>query len=1051
MASLFVTKLLVPQRPAVAILRPRLLSRLESAPPSTISLARGPAGYGKTTLLVDLVNESPAISCWVSLDTWDRDPAVLLDYLALSVRRSLPAADWSAADDSSADPRARLAEIINAIAGADSRIDIVLDDFHELDEGKEVLELVDYFALRLPANCRLFLASRTEPPLSSWARLAATGRAREIPPDELTLSSEEVRELMAVSGPGPVDDTIARQISETTRGWPVAVALATDGITEVGELHSRLSRFLGEEVLARLPDDVRDFLVRTSALEVLNAEQCAAMLEDIAAPMVSEMIDRLPTLSIPLTVITPSPMELRIHPLVREHIQSRLASADAGGYARMHGRAADLQLQRDRVSEALSHLASAEEWARIASVIAERAPAAYRAGRWHTVASWLSLLPECEFTRYPELSIWQARILSRLGRSDQALAAITQILQLGNDVPAAVAAELEAVRSAALRTKGEIGAAVKAGDMSRTLAVAANASVEVVAEARKELGLALMAQGSFEDGITELSAALEVQQLRGDSDEVAFLSGCVGSAFGAIGKLAESVAYLEQARKKFGEGHNSKELSWVLNNLGMTYWNLGDDEKARRTLTEALHVSREGGHRRMEGFARDTLADIDRTAGYLDAAREGYDVVLLIADEQNDLSLATMALLGVADVERRLRRYEAAEATARRAMASAESRLAANEEALAKVVLSRVARQQGKTDEAVMYSSAAAAAFEAATAARELGEALVAQAENIVDQRSKRAELNSTLRRLEEIATRLGHGQFILASDRALDILQYAVSRKIGGNLFRDLLRRLAPDSAGAVSDERRAYPAVEVTALGSFEVRMDGRIVAPIEWESEKSRELFLRLLVAGRPMTRDEIIADLWPDSGGKRSTSAFHSTLHRLRRALYQRAVIESGGWYSLQPDGTFEADVQKYLALTGAAGREEGDRRDALKLATDLYKGAFAPTLYSEWADEMRRTLERGYLEALVTLGQLLADNGEPVRAAEKFERALAVDRLYEPAWYGLLTTDLAANNADRAIRTYRRYETLLKSELGVAPEGRVAATYRRLRESRRPVS
>ena len=166
--------------------------------------------------------------------------------------------------------------------------------------------------------------------------------------------------------------------------------------------------------------------------------------------------------------------------------------------------------------------------------------------------------------------------------------------------------------------------------------------------------------------------------------------------------------------------------------------------------------------------------------------------------------------------------------------------------------------------------------------------------------------------------------------------------------------------------------------------MRIGGRELATSEWESEKSRELFLLLLVTGRPMTRDEIVAGLWPDGDRKRATSAFHSTLYRTRRALYSKVIVETGGWYSLQPEASFSSDVDRFLKLTQNhhPAEDPGEQTRRLSEAIKVYGGLFAPNFFSEWAEEMRQKLQGRFLDAALRLGNTLRTNRRSTSAQLK---------------------------------------------------------------------
>ena len=164
--------------------------------------------------------------------------------------------------------------------------------------------------------------------------------------------------------------------------------------------------------------------------------------------------------------------------------------------------------------------------------------------------------------------------------------------------------------------------------------------------------------------------------------------------------------------------------------------------------------------------------------------------MLAIAEEVGDVTLGTLALIGLADLERRDGRLQIAEGLARRSIASAEARFAESEEALARIVLARLARQTANIDGALEESSRALSELDSEGVARDLCEALVCRAEVLLDLRSHRTELTSILRQLDDVMSRLGHGIFLLHSDRAQEILRYAVARRIS-NSYRVLLQKL--------------------------------------------------------------------------------------------------------------------------------------------------------------------------------------------------------------------------------------------------------------------
>src|SRR2546429_9059664 len=75
------------------LLRPDLQAWLSEVRLHPLTLVVAPAGYGKTTLLsqwVQDLNRTGAPICWLTLDSGDRAPAVFLTYLIRAFQTTFP-------------------------------------------------------------------------------------------------------------------------------------------------------------------------------------------------------------------------------------------------------------------------------------------------------------------------------------------------------------------------------------------------------------------------------------------------------------------------------------------------------------------------------------------------------------------------------------------------------------------------------------------------------------------------------------------------------------------------------------------------------------------------------------------------------------------------------------------------------------------------------------------------------------------------------------------------------------------------------------------------
>ena len=207
-------------------------------------------------------------------------------------------------------------EVLLAALEDDGRpLTIVLDDLHLLTD-RRALDSLTYAAFRLPPTVRLVLITRVDPPLR-LAYMRATGRLAEVRDAELAFTSEEAASLL---GPAASEEAEAR-----CEG--LAGGAAARGAARRGARHGRrrdVAAYLTAEVVDGLPDDLRNFLERTSMLPRLSAELCDHVLErdDSAA-----LLDRVVRANLFVVALDEDGLWWRYHALFAEYLRLRLGDA----------------------------------------------------------------------------------------------------------------------------------------------------------------------------------------------------------------------------------------------------------------------------------------------------------------------------------------------------------------------------------------------------------------------------------------------------------------------------------------------------------------------------------------------------------------------------------------------------------------------------------------------------------------------------------------------------------------------------------------------------
>ena len=136
--SLLATKSCIPPIRPDLVPRSRVIGRLQSGTACPLILVCAPAGFGKTTLVVEWLHSkgAPLLSqvAWLTLAEDENDPVRFLTYLLAAVQCINPAigATMQAMIQSPQSPpsEALLTALINDIAAFPKDLFIVLDDYH---------------------------------------------------------------------------------------------------------------------------------------------------------------------------------------------------------------------------------------------------------------------------------------------------------------------------------------------------------------------------------------------------------------------------------------------------------------------------------------------------------------------------------------------------------------------------------------------------------------------------------------------------------------------------------------------------------------------------------------------------------------------------------------------------------------------------------------------------------------------------------------------------------------------------------------------------------
>ena len=433
-ARIIVTpKLRAPSLGPEQLVRPRLLGLLEAAPDYKISLISAPAGYGKTTLLTQWrqAQESRVPFNWITLDEQDNDPVRMWMHIIEAVRQVEAEADFGAdALMALSSVGQILAEItlpmlINDFAKLPHRMVVVLDDYQFVTEDR-CHESVAYLLEHFPENVHLVIASRSDPPLP-LGRLRARGEMNEIRTEQLAFSEEEAAYLLNEKMRLDIAPDDLSVLLERTEGWPAGLYLAALSLRNREDKHGFIASFggsnryivdlLGEEVMASLPEEVREFLLKSSVLRRMTSSLCDAVVGREGS---GNVLRELARSNLFVVSLDGQGEWYRYHQLFSEFLFYELVSSRPDLVPILCGRASRWLELIGFIDGAVRYAIAAEDHERAGLLVAHHWYSYVLTGQIRTVGDWLESLPEELTTHAAALLLVRAWISTLSGRTEEA-------------------------------------------------------------------------------------------------------------------------------------------------------------------------------------------------------------------------------------------------------------------------------------------------------------------------------------------------------------------------------------------------------------------------------------------------------------------------------------------------------------------------------------------------------------------------------------------------------------------------------------------------------
>ncbi|HLO58527.1 MAG TPA: LuxR C-terminal-related transcriptional regulator [Bacteroidales bacterium] len=426
---MLLTKLHIPSSGDHIVHRSGLFDKLNAGLNRKLILISAPAGFGKTTLVSDWINQLKIPAAWFSLDKSDNDPVEFLSYVITGIQTIQCEFGQNALRLLKSPGETGIMSIadllINEMITIGQDFILVLDDFHLISSG-EIKKLVTYFLEHIPGNIHFVLSSRSDPVLE-MARLRSQNQLVELRASDLCFKTEDISYLfnkklkLGLS----VDDI--HTLENKTEGWIAGLQLTALSLQSNADISGFIRAFKGdnryimdyliEEVLKIQTEDVKEFLVNTSILEQFSAPLCDALLNRTDSRLILEKLEKNNLFVFSLDA---ERQWYRYHHLFADLLKQRLLLNDSTIVEILHNKACIWFEQNNLFDLAIAHALEIKNFEKAIQLLDRIVESLWQNGHHTVIMNYGDTLPDELIKKNPGFCLYYSWILITSGQIQKA-------------------------------------------------------------------------------------------------------------------------------------------------------------------------------------------------------------------------------------------------------------------------------------------------------------------------------------------------------------------------------------------------------------------------------------------------------------------------------------------------------------------------------------------------------------------------------------------------------------------------------------------------------
>ena len=657
------TKILIPQRRKELLSRPRLLELLSDLLDFRLIIIAAPAGYGKTSLLIDFAHQFDWPVCWLSLDPLDNDLYRFLSHFLFSIKKQFPEFGDEAIKILQTTPadKLNLDYLISVLTNSiyekiTEHFIVVLDDYHLLNSSGQIDTFLSEFIQHADDNCHIVITSRKLLTLPDLPLMVARAQVGGLSIEELIFQPEEIQKLYNQVFHKKIDNKEASNIAAASEGWITGLLLTSpmlrSGLAEPIKIARAsgigLYEYLAQQVLSQQPEKVQAFLLNSSILEEFNAEMCREVIGKALNQKQdwNQLMEAIFHNNLFVLPVDDEYKWLRYHHLFRDFLRSTLEIQRPTDAAKLKLHLAEFFYVKEDWEKVFDIYTNLGDFHAVAALIERIGSFFIAKGKIKKLSEWLGILPTEIIIANPRLLSIQATVTFNQGHIQEGKDLLDKVIEMLMDAENEKdIADNLIRRSSALRILGKYDSAKADAEKAIALTSRKTGLESLFSEALRAKGTILYQTGYLKEALDTLSQAINICEQEKNEEDIARILAEVGAIHERLGQFSAAERAYEKSLAFWQSVGDSIWVATIYNNLGVLQHSSGDFINSFINLEKAMHYSQLTGNQRMEGYALasigDLYKDLDAFAEASDAFQKAFEIAQQIEDQFLILYLKT--------------------------------------------------------------------------------------------------------------------------------------------------------------------------------------------------------------------------------------------------------------------------------------------------------------------------------------------------------------------------------------------------------------------------